>query len=137
MVSAPATTILAQVDAGYGAAAALLFVALMGTVGLGLYFLPTIVGKVRKVPSLGSVVVVNLFLGWTFVGWVVALALAFRSSPPAAVVNMGYAAAVPPRPPAPAAPPVPLPAPPAAPSEAEQRATGATPTTESDPDEQR
>ena len=43
------------------------------------YFLPTIVGVARMVPHLGSVFVVNLFLGWTFVGWVVALALAARS----------------------------------------------------------
>ncbi|MUL76445.1 superinfection immunity protein [Mycobacterium sp. CBMA226] len=33
----------------------------------------------RKVPNVGSVIVINLFLGWTFVGWVVALAMAMRS----------------------------------------------------------
>ncbi len=48
---------------------------------LGLYFLPTIIANSRKVPNFGSVVVVNLFLGWTFIGWVVALAMAFRSTP--------------------------------------------------------
>jgi hypothetical protein len=31
------------------------------------------------VPNLGSVAVINTFLGWTFIGWVVALAMAARS----------------------------------------------------------
>jgi hypothetical protein len=35
---------------------------------------------VRKVKHQGSVVVINLFLGWTFIGWVVALAMACRTS---------------------------------------------------------
>lgn len=55
-----------------------------GTVAIvvvALYFLPAIVGAVRKVPNIGSVVVINFFLGWTFVGWVVALAMAVRSIP--------------------------------------------------------
>lgn len=46
-------------------------------IGLCLYFLPTIVGSARHVRSPGTVFVINLFLGWTFIGWVVALALAF------------------------------------------------------------
>jgi hypothetical protein len=48
---------------------------------LGLYFVPSIVGAVRKVPNIGSVVVLNFFLGWTIIGWVVALAMAARSVP--------------------------------------------------------
>ena len=46
-----------------------------------LYFLPTIVAVSRSVPNVGSVAVINVFLGWTFVGWVVALAMAARSKP--------------------------------------------------------
>jgi hypothetical protein len=46
----------------------------------GLYFLPTIIAASRKVPNVGSVVVINVFLGWTFIGWVVALAMAARSA---------------------------------------------------------
>lgn len=45
----------------------LLFIGL----GLLLYFLPSIVGR-RKNNAL-AIFVLNLFLGWTFVGWVVAL----------------------------------------------------------------
>jgi Superinfection immunity protein len=45
-----------------------------------LYWLPTIVAVVRRneLPSVGPVVLVNCFLGWTLVGWVVALAMASR-----------------------------------------------------------
>jgi hypothetical protein len=47
---------------------------------LVLYFLPSIVAVARKVTNQGSVIVINLFLGWTFVGWVIALAMACRTS---------------------------------------------------------
>ena len=47
---------------------------------IGLYFLPTIVAVSRKVRDQGSVAVINVFLGWTLIGWVVALAMACRSN---------------------------------------------------------
>ena len=50
-------------------------------VALCLYFLPTILAVARKVRNQGSVVVINLFLGWTLIGWVIALAMAFRTTP--------------------------------------------------------
>lgn len=40
------------------------------------YFVPSIVAGARKMPNIGSVIVVNVFLGWTFIGWVVALVMA-------------------------------------------------------------
>jgi hypothetical protein len=46
---------------------------------LVLYFLPSIIAVARKITHQGSVIVINLFLGWTFIGWVVALAMAFRT----------------------------------------------------------
>lgn len=48
---------------------------------LMLYFVPTVIAFIRKVPNAGSVVVINLFLGWTLIGWVLALAMAARSVP--------------------------------------------------------
>ena len=63
-------------SSGGGAVAALLLV----IVGIGLHFLPTIVAVTRKVTNQGSVFVINFFLGWTFVGWVAALAMACRTS---------------------------------------------------------
>jgi RsiW-degrading membrane proteinase PrsW (M82 family) len=41
-----------------------------------LYFLPTIVAQKRDRPNQNSVLVINLFLGWTLLGWVIALAMA-------------------------------------------------------------
>jgi hypothetical protein len=38
------------------------------------YFLPTVVAVTRDHPSAGGIAVINLFLGWTFLGWVCALA---------------------------------------------------------------
>ncbi len=61
-----------------------------GGAGVGLillavgYFVPTISAAGRHVRNVGSVVVINLFLGWTVIGWVIALAMAFGSAPPAA-----------------------------------------------------
>ena len=48
---------------------------------LGLYFIPTAVAFSRDARSRWLVAVVNTFLGWTLVGWVVALVVAFRSAP--------------------------------------------------------
>jgi hypothetical protein len=52
----------------------------------GFYFIPSIVGKVRNVPNIGSVFVINFLLGWTLVGWAVALAMAVRSVGPSTQV---------------------------------------------------
>jgi hypothetical protein len=40
------------------------------------YFLPTIIAAYRDIRLVAAVIVINLFLGWTFIGWVVALAMA-------------------------------------------------------------
>jgi hypothetical protein len=48
---------------------------------IAFYFVPILVATIRKVPNIGSVAVINVFLGWTLVGWVVALSMAARSAP--------------------------------------------------------
>ena len=48
---------------------------------LFLYFVPTGLAKPR---DRKMVFVINLFLGWTLIGWVVALAFAVRAQPPGA-----------------------------------------------------
>jgi hypothetical protein len=40
------------------------------------YFIPSIVAISRGMHNKGSIIVVNVFLGWTLIGWVVALAMA-------------------------------------------------------------
>jgi hypothetical protein len=48
------------------------------------YWAPVLIAWTRHVPNLAQVVVVvNLLLGWTFVGWVVALVMALKPVPPA------------------------------------------------------
>lgn len=75
---------------------------------VAVYFLPAFIASRRKVPHSGSVVVMNVFLGWTLIGWIVALAMACRDPRP-------HTAATPPwMPPAgkhagPAGPELPLP----------------------------
>lgn len=44
---------------------------------LAFYFLPTLVARRGR---RGSVMVLNAFLGWTVIGWVVALYMAVRSN---------------------------------------------------------
>jgi len=59
------------------------FVALLGFLLLGvLYFLPSVIALARHHHNAPVVVVLNLLLGWSFVGWVVSLALALTATPP-------------------------------------------------------
>lgn len=43
------------------------------TVGLGLYFLPTIIATVRRAKRLATIFAVNIIVGWTVVGWIATL----------------------------------------------------------------
>lgn len=43
---------------------------------LVVYFLPTLVVIFKNKNNGCSIIIINLFLGWTFIGWVVALAWA-------------------------------------------------------------
>ena len=43
-------------------------------VGMIVYFLPTIIAVFRHHHQWGAIAVINLFFGWTFIGWVFALA---------------------------------------------------------------
>jgi hypothetical protein len=55
----------------------------LGMAAAGLYLLPVLVGWARHVPGLAAIAVINITLGWTFFGWVAALALALRPVYPA------------------------------------------------------
>src|SRR4051812_36607559 len=67
-------------------AALLMFGAVVAAV-ITLYLLPSLVAAVRGAPDLGSIVAVNVLLGWSLIGWVLALALALRDRPDRAVVG--------------------------------------------------
>jgi hypothetical protein len=45
------------------------------------YFLPAIIAAVRHTHNAAAVLLLNLFLGWTVIGWVVALLMAVGSAP--------------------------------------------------------
>jgi hypothetical protein len=46
-----------------------------------IHFLPTIIAALRQSRSVVGIFLVNLFLGWTVIGWIVALVWALRSEP--------------------------------------------------------
>lgn len=65
---------------------------LLITLGITIYFAPTAIARSRKHNNLRSIAVVNVFLGWTIVGWVAALSWAVskdakQSSTPAAATQ--------------------------------------------------
>ena len=45
---------------------------------LSIYLLPSLIAFIRKCPSLLSIFALNLFLGWSFIGWVASLVWALR-----------------------------------------------------------
>jgi hypothetical protein len=84
----------------------------------GLYLLPLLLGWARHVPDLAAIAVINILLGWSLVGWVVALALALRSvvqAAPAVQVFQQLPQAPSPHQPGAAWPAPPIPGPPAPP----------------------
>lgn len=42
----------------------------------GFYMLPWAVAVTRSMPNTGSILLINLLLGWTIIGWIVALVMA-------------------------------------------------------------
>lgn len=81
------------------------FVALGTLVGLAfslaLLFLPTLVANSRRHPNTLAIFLVNLFFGWTFIGWVVSLIWACtRPAAPVLYAPMYPAVMVPPHYPA-------------------------------------
>ena len=60
----------------------ILFQTLVGVTLLwGLYMLPTLIAVGRHHPSRNSIAVVNLFLGWTLIAWIICLAWAVSPIP--------------------------------------------------------
>jgi hypothetical protein len=69
-------------------------------IALPVYFVPTIVALLRTPRLYGPAIVINVFLGWTFIGWVVALAMACSSrSQPRPSVPPGWRQPPPSQPP--------------------------------------
>ena len=45
---------------------------------LAIYFVPTIVAIARRTRNVIGIVLLNIFSGWTFVGWIIALVWSIR-----------------------------------------------------------
>lgn len=63
---------------GGGAGIVLLLILVVG------YFLPTLIAQHRKRDGLGMIFLLNLLLGWTVIGWIVMLVVAFTGESGAA-----------------------------------------------------
>jgi hypothetical protein len=61
---------------------ALFFLPIFG-LGFVLYFLPAIIAFARSKRDSVAILVLNFFLGWTAVGWIVALVWALKQDAPA------------------------------------------------------
>jgi hypothetical protein len=52
-----------------------------GLIGVGLYFLPSLVAVARRTHNQTGVFIFNLLLGWTGIGWIIAMLMAICSAP--------------------------------------------------------
>ena len=53
--------------------------------GFVMYFLPSIIAFARSKRDTSAIVLLNFFLGWTLIGWVVALVWAAKNDVPMVV----------------------------------------------------
>jgi len=53
--------------------------------GFVMYFLPSIIALARNKRDLTAIVLLNFFLGWTMIGWIVALVWAVKTDVPMVV----------------------------------------------------
>lgn len=76
MISTP-QFLFSTVAPNGSAAVGLVIFLIMLAVFFIMYFVPTAVAQYRKSENITTVVLLNIFLGWTVIGWIVALILAF------------------------------------------------------------
>ena len=50
--------------------------------GFVLYFLPSIIALARSKHNMVTILLLNFFLGWTAIGWIVALVMALKDDVP-------------------------------------------------------
>jgi hypothetical protein len=58
-----------------------------GFFGLGfvMYFLPTIIALIKSKRDAVAILLLNVFLGWSVIGWIIALVWAAKNDAPAVV----------------------------------------------------
>lgn len=68
-------------------AGGVLGVVLIFAISIALYFLPVIVAQSRRHKNLDAIVVLDVILGWTILGWVIALVWSFTSNTKTAAIK--------------------------------------------------
>jgi len=61
---------------GYATSPVIIVVAWIAAVLTAGYLLPWAIAATRSMPNHGAIFVLNLLLGWTIIGWIVALVMA-------------------------------------------------------------
>ncbi len=91
-IAIPVGTLIILISAWAGtlvpALGIIVFVALV--VVAVIYYVPTIIAYVRRRPDLASIALFNVFLGWTIIGWIIAIVWCFRKRKPAAEAQQAY-----------------------------------------------
>jgi hypothetical protein len=77
-----ATAQLMAITSVAGAAITIALLLIAAAACIFLYFLPSVIARSRRHHNAVSIFILNLLLGWTFIGWVVALVMAFSNPPP-------------------------------------------------------
>jgi hypothetical protein len=54
-------------------------------IGFVMYFLPTIIALIKSKRDTVAILLLNLFLGWSVIGWIIALVWAAKTDVPAVV----------------------------------------------------
>lgn len=62
----------------FGGLFGILFVLLLIAGGAAIYFAPTLVAYREKRSNFKSIFLLNIFTGWTLIGWVISLVWAFK-----------------------------------------------------------
>jgi T4 superinfection immunity protein len=55
-----------------------------------IYYVPTIIAYVRRRPDLASIALFNVFLGWTIIGWIIAMVWCFRKPKASGAAQQAY-----------------------------------------------
>lgn len=78
-------------DIAAGIGFSVIFAVLVGiilvAIVLGVYFLPTIIALAKRHCNKGAITVLNIFLGFTYIGWVIALIWAVKKPERIVIVN--------------------------------------------------
>jgi len=73
------------------AVVAMLAVVLVVGCAIGLYFLPTLIAASRRKRNTAAIFALNLFLGWSLLGWVLALIWSLSVDPPPPLMHFPQA----------------------------------------------